>query len=157
MPKSVAKKQKLTRKRNRKREARLRAKQKQDCFREEGSNFDFDAPGGVRMSDVLDQFVEPFEEHIDDVDAYRRLLMLGVLAWNAALMPESKQQQMVDDVIHEGLREESRYVQAACKGIVNQLVERKKMYFAEYTRPIIDFMVEDTGDNYHLTVTSVLT
>lgn len=108
------------------------------------------------MSDVLDRFVRPFDHLVDGEDDYRRLLTLGVLAWNAALQPEREQQEMVDDVLRKALREESEGVQAASKQLVGQLIERKRRYFAEYRRPILDFKLTDLGDHYHLAVISAL-
>jgi hypothetical protein len=156
-PKQLAKRQKLARKRQRKQESRLRRKQKRRSSSLPGEGIGFDAPGGIKMSDVLGEFVVPFRDLVDGLDAYRRLLTLGVLAWNAALGSESRQQEIVDEFIGEALGTESQEVQASCREIVDRLVERKRANFAQYRRPILDFVLEDLGGGKcHLSVISQL-
>jgi len=175
VPKNLAKRQKLARKRQRKQQSRLKHRKQSalptESFQAEpleekfpqslaekfpGGIVHVGAVGNIKTSDVLDDFVKPFADLIEDADAYRRLLTLGMLAWNAALEPEWRQQQMVDDVIGKGLAAETQWVQMNCRQIVNQLVERKRKYFAQYKRPILNFMLQDTGDGYHLTVISAV-
>ena len=153
-PKSAAKRQKLARKRRRKQEARQRRKRKQPGSQRESALLL--APGGVRMSDVLKQFVRPYNHLVDSEEAFRKLLTLGMLAWNAAMQPDGRQEQMVDEVLNEAVGEESWEAQTAAREIVDELIERKQRYFAQYRRPIIDFRLTDLGDQYHLTVISAL-
>ena len=156
-PKSAVKSRKLEKKRKRKQQARLRRKQRQRRPPGERSPFSLGAPAGVRMSDVLGRFVRPFEDQADGEEAYRRLLTLGVVAWNAAMVPDpDEREEMVDEVIDKVVREEGPGGQTACEEIVNQLIERKKRYFAHYRRPIVSFVLEDMGDGYHLTVMSAI-
>lgn len=165
VPKQLAKMQRLARKRKRKQEARRRQKQRRGWASGEPVFFDipngtrgvrFDAPGAVKMSEILEDFVRPLTEGLGDKKAYCRALTLGVLAWNAALRPEPQRQKMVDEVIAKGLRGESAEVQETCKQIVRDLILRKQRYFAQYRRPILDFHLEDIGSGYHLTVISLL-
>jgi hypothetical protein len=45
-----------------------------------------------KMSEVLEQFVEPYWEELPDTaDDFRKILTIGVAAWNAALLPEDEQ------------------------------------------------------------------
>ena len=46
----------------------------------------FSPPGQEKMSEVLDEFVAPYEQHISDRESYERLLMVAMVAWNAALV-----------------------------------------------------------------------
>ena len=154
VPKQIAKRQKLARKRQRKQEARSRRQRSRGYG--SGEYLDFDAPGGVRMSEVLGQFVGPLADEVRDIDAYRRLLTLGVLAWNVALTPEPRRQEMIDDMLGKGLTAESREARATCEEIVDWLIVRKQRYFAAYTRPILKFTVEDRGDHYYLMVMSAV-
>ena len=88
--------------------------------------------------------------------AQRRLLSMGVWAWNAALTSSAKQQKMIDDFVREIMRSEDEQLQAMFKDLLSELVDRKKRYFAQYTRPILDFILTDLGDGLHLTVISAL-
>lgn len=111
--------------------------------------------GPVKMSDVLEAFVEPWYEETDSADEYRRLLMAAILAWNAALLPEDEQQDFVDDIVgsmpaaYEG-------AEADLKAILNELIEHKLKYFDEYKRAIIDFELRETRHDYELLVMSTL-
>ena len=40
--------------------------------------------------------------------------------------------------------------------IVKMMIERKKTYFAEYNRTIVDYEFTDLGDDIHITVASTL-
>lgn len=160
-PKSPTKSHRLVRKRRRKQEARLRRKRKKGSLRIEGPHCGFDAPGDVRMSEVMPRFVQPFEQYADGEDAYRRLLTLGMVAWNAALAPESQREEMVDKLLREAVHKvgpgEQVNDQEIASQVIEHLIERKTKHFAHYQRPIFDFMLEDTGDGYHLTVISAIT
>jgi len=154
VPKQIVKRQKLARKRHRKQEARLRRQRRPGS--DSGEYLSFDAPAGVKMSEVLGEFVEPLADDVPDAEAYRRLVTLGVLAWNVALTPEPRRQEMIDDMLGKGLTAESREARATCEEIVDWLIVRKQRYFAAYTRPILKFTVEDRGDHYYLMVMSAV-
>jgi hypothetical protein len=101
--------------------------------------------------------VSPFHQEIEDEEALRRLFTLGMIAWNAALLPESEQQNMVQKTLGKALRRESWQVKAMCEELVNQMIERKIKYFRRYERPIVDFVLTDNGpEGFHLSVLSTL-
>ena len=133
---------------------RLKAKLEQGPFR--GTKLVAVPSGQVKMSQVLQDFVEPHMDLADTEEAYGKLLALAVVAWNASLLPEEEQQEMIDRVLEAGISAGDDELRAGLKGIVNMLIARKRAYFSEYTRDIIDFEVTDTGEGYHLTVASTL-
>ncbi|HKZ85590.1 MAG TPA: hypothetical protein VJ793_18285 [Anaerolineae bacterium] len=112
--------------------------------------------GQVKMSDVLADFVEPYSHLADTEEAYRKLLTLAVLAWNASFLPKNKQQEMIDQVIDGGIPTGTEELRAGLKDIVRMLIARKQKHFAEYKRNMIDFELTDTGTGYRLTVASTL-
>ena len=144
------------RKKQRKRDqyAGLKKKLAQGPFRADGVIIE--PRGKVKMSDVLADFVEPYVEFADTDEAYRKLLMLAIMAWNASFLPEEEQREMIGSMLDAGIPDETGELRAGLAGIVNTLIERKKRYFAQYTRKIIDFELTDTGSGYHLTVASTL-
>lgn len=133
---------------------RLKAKLERGPFR--GEKLVIAPSGRVKMSEVLADFVEPYMDSVDTEEAYRKLLTLAVMAWNASFLPEEEQQEMIDRVLEAGIPAGDDELRAGLKGIVNMLIARKRAYFSEYTRWIIDFEVTDTGKGYHLTVASTL-
>ena len=105
---------------------------------------------GVKMSEVLKEFIVPYRETANTEEAFRKLLVIAVVAWNTALFPAEERKAYVDKVL-EALPEEAR---ADGQAIISELVERKERYFSEYKRMIIDYEVTDRGEDYHLVVVS---
>ena len=156
LPKQFAKRQSLERKRRRKSEVRRKRQANRRCY---GEPTDCLAapPCGVGMSDVLAEFVAPFFADDFDIEAYRRLLTLGMVAWNAALAPPAARDELIDRVLTKGLTKEPEDVRARCREIVDHLLARKQRYFSQLRRPILDYRLVDTGEGYHLSVVSALT
>ena len=162
-PKQLAKRRKLEKKRLRKRETRLKRQRKRQTgwYRPDGFGpvAMLDAPvGGVKMSEVLGDFVAPLADSFgDDRAAYERLLSLGQVAWNVALEPEHRREAMIDDMIEAGLPRESLWERQACRELLDRLVARKLESFAKYQRPILAFQLDELEDGgYYLSVASGL-
>ncbi len=114
-------------------------------------------PDGIKMSEVLEAYVEPYLDLANTFDELRMLFLVAVLAWNIALLPEDKQQAAIDDLVEKGVHAEDVEVEEAkadMRNILNELIARKELLFAEYNRFIIDFRLMEIGDQYHLTVLS---
>jgi len=120
-----------------------------------GGKFIIEPSGEVKMSEVLTAFIEPYLESANTEEAYRKLLMLAIVAWNTSMFPEEDQQDMVDEVL-EAMPATSEEVKAGLREIINMLIARKKAYFSEYRRMILGHELTDTGRGYHLSVASTL-
>lgn len=125
----------------------------------QGQEFVIEPSGEVKMSEVLTAFVEPYLESTNAAslteEDYRKLLMLAIVAWNAALLPEEDQQDTIDKAV-KAIPATSWAMRAFMRAFMSELIERKKTYFSEYTRMIIDFELTDLGEEYHLSVASTL-
>jgi hypothetical protein len=121
----------------------------------QGQEFVIEPSGEVKMSEVLTAFIEPYIESASTEEAYRKLLMLAIVAWNAALLPEEDQQGIVDKAV-EVMPAASWAMRAYMRAIMSELIERKKTYFSEHTRMILDFELTEMGEDYHLSVASTL-
>lgn len=92
-------------------------------------------PGMSRMSEVLAALVEPEWDLCKDEEAYRKLLTLGLIAWNAALKHGAKRTSFLADMaqtVPSELRQD--FYQ-----IVEPLILRKEKLFPHIHRPILDF------------------
>ena len=116
----------------------------------------YEPAGREKMSEVLEDFVEPYMEFADTEDNFRKLLNLGILAWNAALLPEDQMSAMIDETLGAGLPGASPADRADAREFIELLIQRKKKHFAANRRAIISFEVTDTGDGFHLLVASSL-
>ncbi len=115
------------------------------------------APAGqARMSEVLETFVAPYRGLADTEEAFRNLLNLGMLAWNAALLPEDKRRAMLDETLAAGFSRASEAQRAQARGLVEDLIRRKEQHFADNQRAIVSFNLTDTGHEYRLFVASTL-
>jgi len=109
-----------------------------------------------KMSDVLGDFVAPYERSAETKEDYERLLTLGITAWNAALLPAAERSRMLDEVLGKGLPGLPKNLQRDVRALINELVERKLTHFAANRRAIVDFTLVETHDGYHLSVASTL-
>jgi hypothetical protein len=159
-PKSKVKQQKMARKRQRKEAARLNRTRKRGGGSWSGDflgpSIDFGAPGGVKMSEVLGDFVEPYADEVEGLEEYRRLLCLGQLAWNAALRGEPERSEMVNELLSAGLPGADAEAMTMARALIEIMIARKEQYFDHFRRPILAFEVFDTGDGWHLNVASAV-
>jgi hypothetical protein len=116
-----------------------------------------DPKGQIKMSEVLEDFVEPYLEKVEDtLEAQTKLISVAVLAWNAALLPVEERREMLDDAVGKALKGASAKEKQGFREIVDTMIERKLAHFAEYGRAIIDFELTDIGSGYHLSVVSTM-
>ena len=155
MPKQSKKiKRKRRWKQKQKRFAGFKKKLNQGPLR--GKKIVIEPSGEEKMSEVLTAFVEPYLEFADTEEAYRKLLTLAVMAWNASFLPERERQDMIDTVLDKGITAGTEEIKTDFYEIVNMLIARKKIHFSAYTRKIIAFELTDAGRDYHLSVASTL-
>ncbi len=121
-----------------------------------GAQVVYEPAGKEKMSAVLEEFIDPYVDMADDDEAYRKILSLGVLAWNAALLPLEKRQAMLDDTIKAGFAQASPRVQAEARTLIESMIHRKDEHFAANKRAIISFQLTGSGDDLHLQVASTL-
>jgi hypothetical protein len=121
-----------------------------------GSRVVYEPAGREKMSEVLEDFIDPLRGMASTEDEFRKLLMLGSLAWNAALLPEDKRRAMIEETLGAGFSRAGEAERDAVREIVELLVRRKLEHFAANQRAIISFELTDTGDDFHLSVASTL-
>ena len=114
-------------------------------------------PKGVpKMSEVLKAFVAPYLELADSREATEKILQLGVLAWNLSFLPDEKQRETLDDLVHQVVPEAKRQDTEDLALMMATLIARKKAHFAEHEGYIVDFELTDRGEDYHLAVVSTM-
>jgi hypothetical protein len=64
------------------------------------------------------------------------------------------EQEHIEKMQAEGMPDAPEQVKTEFKEIVSQFISRKKRYFSEYKRLIIDFDLKKIGRKYHLSVAS---
>jgi hypothetical protein len=106
--------------------------------------------GETKMSEVLMEFVEPYDDQWTTEEQLKKLLILAVIAWNAAIYSGSEREQFIQDMVKAvppELRPEMR-------AIVEEMIQRKLSYFAGNRRMIVDCQVTMTPTGPHVVVMS---
>ncbi len=112
--------------------------------------------GAEKMSDVLTAYVEPYVGMTDSPETYRKLLQLGTIAWNIALLPSQKRSQALDELLAQLPATIMQDWKQDLRKVIEELIARKDAHFADNHRAIVDFSLEETRDGYHLVVASTL-
>jgi len=111
-------------------------------------------PGEVKMSEVLMELIQPEWNTCNTEDAMRKLLTLGMAAWNAALLPLDKRTAILDDLaatLPGQLRADFHLV-------IEPLIRRKEELFPHIRRPMLSYELTWLNPHEpHLTVVSGLT
>ena len=108
------------------------------------------AENDIKMSEILEQFMEPYRNFDETEDAFRKLITLSILSWNMMLFPEKDREAKLEEFLTsfpEDIRSEGR-------GIIEQMMSRKERFFSNYKRTILGYELTDTGDGWHLSVAS---
>jgi hypothetical protein len=136
-----------------KRLARLKRKQGRSPF--DSPVAAYALAGLEKMSTVLQRFVEPYLKECADIEDYRKLYGMAVVAWNAALVSEQEGASMVDDLIEKALPQASAADRQLARLLLQDMIDRKTAYFSAVKRSIVGFDLSDTGGgSYYLSVVS---
>jgi hypothetical protein len=112
--------------------------------------------GQVKMSEVLEDFMEPYLKDIDGYAAQYTFIELAVIAWNLAVMSEETRQSARDELLSKLAENSSRSDLKELDAILGELIDRKLKHFPNNHRLIMDFQFEDAGDRFHLSVASTM-
>jgi hypothetical protein len=112
--------------------------------------------GEVKMSEVLQAFVEPYLDLARNRGQREKLFSIAVIAWNLAIMPEKDRQPMIDQLINVGLKGTDPLAQQDTREIIDEFIDRKQKFFAKHKRYVVDFQLQDIGKQFHLSVASTL-
>ena len=91
-------------KKKKKRLARLQKKSKHVLVQKlsslTGQGFALRKPtDSVKMSVILEAFVEPYMDHVETLQSYRTLLTTAMVAWNLSLLPEEQRPAKLEDAL----------------------------------------------------------
>jgi hypothetical protein len=111
-------------------------------------------PHVKKLSEALEELVAPLAEGADSVHAYRNLIGMGVLVWNADALGQEGAQILfkLRAELTKGQDPEDRQ---AINEALDTLHVRKRQLFPHDKRVVVDFEVLDTGAGYQLQVASL--
>jgi hypothetical protein len=109
--------------------------------------------GTEKMSEVILRFAEPFKDNNGLIP--RAMLEIAIILWNASFMPQEMQRKALEDVVNV-FPQDDREARREMLLIAHMLLERKKQYFSENKRLIMDYHIRESADNIHVDVVSTL-
>ena len=105
---------------------------------------------GVKLSEALLEFLEPFTDGMEGEEEWKKVVGIGVIAWNAALLPWdsvlTSLQDFCDSIAHPDPK--------TLKAVLLDLVDRKLSFFAEDKRMVLRYEVSMTEKGPFLSVVS---
>jgi hypothetical protein len=111
----------------------------------------------VKMSEVLEDFVEPYSDDRLDKHGLEMLFSMGIMAWNIALMPKEKRVEMVNEAFAAIMPTSDAADLAFGKDLIEQMVDRKDKFFADNQRMIMSFELQYVSHGeYHISVASTM-
>jgi len=110
-------------------------------------------PQGEKLSAVILDFARPLTENVDNchVDI---AITLATLCWNVALLPEDKQEQELRLIASTMAKDMPVGFADEMMSWTRRLLDRKKKLFAHDRRMVVNYTVENKGDDFHLYVAS---
>jgi len=98
-----------------------------------------------KMSEVILDFAEPLLNTIDDDELFEEVLRFAGICWNISLLPENEQKQMVQSLVNE-MGKSDILKRLRVEEDIRMLLERKKVFFADDRRMLMDFKIfEEKG------------
>ena len=123
----------------------------------EGTEFVENPKDFRKMSEILLEYVQPFLEETETYEDRSNLIDFAVMAWNLALIPEEKREELITELVMELFSEpEEIEEQKNLKRLMNKLINRKLKFFAEEERFVKDYKLTENAGNIHLAVASSL-
>ncbi len=119
-------------------------------------------PSGVaKMSDILKDFVSPYEDVPQNRKELQHFLETAVTAWNLALLPKKERIKILDKIFIPMLKKAKTVIDkediAYGRFLIEELIDRKLKYFADNQRKVMSFQIENFGkDGYYLSVASTI-
>jgi hypothetical protein len=108
--------------------------------------------GRVSMSEVLIDFMEIDAQEWPDEEQLRKTLVLGMVAWNAAVASGAARNDLIQSTLATfppDLRAEARFH-------LDALIKRKESLFPDNKRLMLDYELTKTPSGPHIQVLSTL-
>jgi hypothetical protein len=110
-------------------------------------------PQREKLSAVILDFARPLTENVDD-GHFDIAITLAVLCWNVALLPEDKQEQELRLIASTMAKDKPSGFADEMMSWTRWLLDRKKKLFGHDRRMVVNYTLENKGDEFHLYVAS---
>jgi hypothetical protein len=113
--------------------------------------------GLAKMSEVLEDFIAPYEDNKASARELENLFSIGVVAWNLAITPKAERAEMIDQFFASVLKQADPEIVAEGKALIQELIDRKEQHFGDNQRLIANFQLQYIGPGkYNISVASIV-
>jgi len=109
-----------------------------------------------KMSQVILDFAEPLLDALDDDELFENAIGCAVVCWNLSFLPEKKQQRQLRAIVNK-LGKSDQLTRFEFEDCTRMLLERKRIFFADEKRIVVNYKVFEEGDDQRLLVMSAFT
>jgi len=108
-----------------------------------------------KLSQVILDFAQPLSNASDDDRFFKNAIACAVLCWNLSFLKEKEQQRQMRSIVNK-LSKSGQLTRFEIRDCVQMLLERKRNFFADDRRMVINYEVVEEEDSRHLFVASML-
>ena len=109
--------------------------------------------GLPKLSAVIWEFAEPLTDAAVGAEGQKRAAQIAIVCWNAALLPADKGKEALALAVRD-ISGGDQTVERGLYDVLDMMLERKRRYFADDHRFVLDFSLTDTDEGVHLMVAS---
>ena len=120
-----------------------------------GKEFLIAPPNMTKMSEIIIDYARPLLNVAKNDEEQKKALSIAIAIWNLSLYPKEMQSECIGKIteIMTASRKDSRLSENE-KEVLNFLMERKKTFFPEIKRVILDYEYVETPKGFHINVVS---
>ena len=116
-----------------------------------------DAPGEEKMSEVILDFAKPLLDSCnDDNELIKKAISMAIIVWNITLLPDKDQDNAIQDISSKLSPSQNASDYVTMMSYIDMLKERKKKYFSNNKRAIVNYHFSIVQEGFHLEVASTL-
>jgi hypothetical protein len=110
---------------------------------------------GRKISEVFLEFIAPFKSAATTQDSFEKLIVTGIIAWNAALVTGAERQKRIDSAVQVIIDQAGETWRKDAEATIALLIRHKERAFAADRRYIVDYRLTDTGQAWHLAMAAL--
>lgn len=120
-----------------------------------GKEFLIAPPNMTKMSEIIIDYARPLLNVAKNDKEQKKALSIAIAIWNLSLFPKEMQSEYIGKIteIMTASRKDSGLSEND-KEVLNFLMERKKTFFPEIKRMILDYEYVETPEGFHINVVS---
>ncbi|VAX35069.1 hypothetical protein MNBD_UNCLBAC01-132 [hydrothermal vent metagenome] len=135
----------------------LRREKDSDEYKNDPDKILFEPKGFRKMSEIILEFAEPLLDVASHYREQENSIYFAIMVWNMSLCSKRNQKEDIQNLINTICDTKEKLVIKDMKCFIEQLLKRKKKYFAQENRFIKDYHIkEGKNGDISLDVVSII-